>query len=78
MGKPNDKVYEIDIEEKSHASITNKAKISRSSYKEETSEGTIQVGESRELVAASTFFSGDLEELEELEQIAIERSASKS
>ena len=65
MGKPNDKVDEIDIEEKSHASITNKAKISRSSFKEETPKNTIQGGESREIVAASTFFSGDLEELEE-------------
>ena len=42
MGKYNEKVEEIDIEEKSQASITNKAKILRSSYKDETSERTIQ------------------------------------
>ena len=74
MGKNNEKVDEIVIEEKSQDSITKRAKISRSSYKEETSESTIRGEESREIVAASTFFSGDLEELEEMVKSMMEKS----
>ena len=78
MGKNNEKVDDICIEGKSQGSIikpiTNRSRISKSSYKQETPQSTIQGEESKELVALATFFSGDLEELDQRVKSLMEMS----